>query len=149
MSGKPHRVRVRLAADVADTLRQCAQQAAHHERGGLLLGWCNNGDIVFRRAVEVPDPTATSTTWTRHQHAAQQTLDQARAELGDPRIGYVGDWHTHPCGSGSAPPTKRPCAEPPGSTPSRPPSPSRCPTALPDGSSMHVRPMPASFSSPM
>jgi hypothetical protein len=103
VSRKPHRVRVRLAADVAATLRHCAQQAAHHERGGLLLGWWANGDIVVRRAVEVSDPTATSTTWTRHQHAAQQTLDQSRAEPGDPRIGYVGDWHTHPARIGISP----------------------------------------------
>jgi len=103
VSGKPHRVRVRLAADAANTLRQCAQQAAHHERGGLLLGWWDNGDIVVRWVVDVSDPTATSTTWTRHQHAAQQTLDQARADLADPRIGYIGDWHTHPARLGISP----------------------------------------------
>jgi len=103
VSRKPHRVRVRLAAEVADTLRQCAQQSARHERGGLLLGWWDNGDIVIRRAVEVSDPTATSTTWTRHQHAAQQTLDQARTDLDDPQVGYVGDWHTHPARIGISP----------------------------------------------
>lgn len=92
-----------MTVDVAATLRQCAQQAAHYECGGLLLGWWDNGNIVVRRVVEVYDPTAPSATWTRRQHAAQQTLDRARRDLGDPQVGYVGDWHTHPARVGISP----------------------------------------------
>lgn len=100
MSRRYRRVRVRIAANAADTLRRHAQQGRPRERGGLLLGWWSDGDIVIRHAVEVLDPTATSTTWTRHQPAAQQALDETRAQYADPRIGYVGDWHTHPASIG-------------------------------------------------
>lgn len=103
MTGVPWRVRVRIAAEVANTLRRHARPAAERERGGLLLGWWDHGDIVIRLAVEVSDPDATSMTWTRHQSAAQRTLDEARAQLGDSRIGYVGDWHTHPAQIGISP----------------------------------------------
>lgn len=101
-----HLVQVRLSAQAADTLRQQARAAAERERGGLLLGWWDHRDIIIQLAVEVRDPGATFATWTRHETAAQQALDEARATLADPRIGYVGDWHTHPAPIGASPADK-------------------------------------------
>lgn len=103
MNHEPGSSCLRLPADVARTLRRLAQPAAPRERGGLLLGWWDNGDIVIQRITEVDDPTATLTSWTRHQNAAQHNLNQARAELGDSLTGYVGDWHTHPTPNGISP----------------------------------------------
>lgn len=103
MNRRPGGTRLRLSADIADTLGRLAQLAAPRERGGLLLGWWDNGDIIIQRVTEIPDPTATSTSWTRRQDTAQQNLDKARAELGEPLIGYVGDWHTHPTFGGASP----------------------------------------------
>lgn len=103
MNHEPGDTRLRLSTDVAHALRELAQPAAPRERGGLLLGWWNNGDIVIQRIAEVDDPTATSTSWTRHQTAAQENLDRARADLGNSLIGYVGDWHTHPTPGGMSP----------------------------------------------
>ncbi|GAA1033304.1 hypothetical protein GCM10009557_34640 [Virgisporangium ochraceum] len=103
MTGRRRRIEVRVVAEVAEALQRHAQPAAHRERGGLLLGWWDHDDIIVRCAIEVPDPDATSTAWTRHQLAAQHALDQARAASADPRIGYVGDWHTHPAPVGASP----------------------------------------------
>ena len=96
MNRRPSGTRLWLPADIADTLAKRAQPAAPRERGGLLLGWWDNGDIVIQKITEIPDPTATSTSWTRRQDTAQQNLNEARAELGQALIGYVGDWHSHP-----------------------------------------------------
>ncbi len=89
-------VRVVVASNVADFIAQRAGQAAPRETGGLLLGWWEDTSVVVRHAVEVPDPDATSNTWTRHEDAAQATLDAALRDLGHPWLGYVGDWHSHP-----------------------------------------------------
>ncbi|MFC4013395.1 Mov34/MPN/PAD-1 family protein [Nonomuraea purpurea] len=96
-------MRVRLAAQATDKLRRHARPTTNRERGGLLLGWWDHGDIIIQLAVEVGDPGATFTTWTRHETAAQRALDNARATLSDPLIGYVGDWHTHPAPIGASP----------------------------------------------
>lgn len=98
-----HPTLVRLAADVAAALRTCAMRDTGHERGGLLLGWWDGTEIVIQYLVEVSDPHSTSTSWTRHQVTAQEALDQARATVADPRVGYVGDWHTHPAAIGISP----------------------------------------------
>jgi len=78
--------------------------AAHpRETGGLLLGWWAADRIVVRHAVEVPDPGATTNSWTRDEPRAQSALDAALTEHQHPWLGYVGDWHSHPvaCGASS------------------------------------------------
>jgi integrative and conjugative element protein (TIGR02256 family) len=89
-------VRVVVASNATDFIAQRAQQAAPKETGGLLLGWWEDTTVVIGHAVEVPDPNATTSTWTRHEDAAQATLEAALRDLGHPWLGYVGDWHSHP-----------------------------------------------------
>lgn len=87
---------------VAVALRRFAVEAHPRETGGLLLGWWEQEVPVVAGAVEVPDPAATGTRWTRHSEAAAAALRHARA-TGDPTVGYVGDWHTHPADLGPSP----------------------------------------------
>jgi integrative and conjugative element protein (TIGR02256 family) len=96
-------VRIVVASSVADLIAQHANQAAPKETGGLLLGWWEGTTVVVGHAVEVPDPEATSSTWTRHQDAAQAALDAALRDLGHPWLGYVGDWHSHPARLSASP----------------------------------------------
>jgi integrative and conjugative element protein (TIGR02256 family) len=89
-------VRVTVAATAADLIARWARQAAPNETGGLLLGWWEGTAVVVAHAVEVPDPDATSSRWTRHEDTAQAALDAALRDPNHPWLGYVGDWHSHP-----------------------------------------------------
>jgi proteasome lid subunit RPN8/RPN11 len=106
VNGASRSVGVRLAPEVPAALRHLAEQGGCRERGGLLLGWWNGDEVAVRHLVEVPDPGATATNWTRNQAAAQKALDQERAALDDSRLGYVGDWHTHPAAIWASPADK-------------------------------------------
>ncbi len=89
-------VRVVVASDATDLIAERAEQTAPKETGGLLLGWWEDTTVIVGHAVEVPDPEATTNTWTRLEDAAQATLEAALRDLGHPWLGYVGDWHSHP-----------------------------------------------------
>src|SRR4029450_870181 len=117
-------------ATAADLIARRARQAAPNETGGLLLGWWEGTAVVVAHAVEVPDPDATSSRWTRHEDTAQAALDAALPDPSHPWLGYVGDWHSHP--APVDPPargTTSPCGPRPASTPSRSPCSSTSPTA--------------------
>jgi integrative and conjugative element protein (TIGR02256 family) len=99
----PRPVRVVVAPRVAEFIAERAQQAAPKETGGLLLGWWEDTTVVAGHAVEVPDPDATTSTWTRHEQAAQAALETALRDLSHPWLGYVGDWHSHPATADPSP----------------------------------------------
>ena len=86
-----------VSAEVATTLRALAADAHPRETGGLLLGWWDkptNLPVVVD-VVEVTDPDATGSRWTRDEAGAASALDTVRRSHPD-GIGYVGDWHSHP-----------------------------------------------------
>ena len=91
-----------LHAGVETALRYFAVASGVRETGGLLLGWWEGGAVVVRHAVEVTDPTATGTSWTRDETRSSVVLDSALATLEHPWLGYVGDWHTHPAPRGAS-----------------------------------------------
>lgn len=91
------RIEVQLVGTVRHEMRIAALAAAPNETGGLLLGWWNSlGHVVIRHAVEVPDSSATRSSWTRRERPAKRALARALNELDHPLLGYVGDWHVHP-----------------------------------------------------
>lgn len=94
------RVTVEAHPDATESIATLAVAAYPNETGGLLLGWWDLGQVVVRYAVEVPDPGATSHSWSRDQVRAQATLDDAMTEYAHPWLGYVGDWHSHPAPQG-------------------------------------------------
>jgi integrative and conjugative element protein (TIGR02256 family) len=81
--------------DAETNLLEAAKRAVPRETGGLLLGYFEPTAIVVRQAIEVVDPEATATSYTRQQARAQKALDVALLSL-DSDVGYVGDWHSHP-----------------------------------------------------
>ncbi|SHN88825.1 integrative and conjugative element protein, VC0181 family [Geodermatophilus obscurus] len=101
MTGTP--VIVDVHPDATEVIAAAAAAAHPRETGGLLLGWWDAGHVVVRHAVEVPDPGATTNSWSRDEPQAQAALDAALDEHQHPWLGYVGDWHSHPapCGASS------------------------------------------------
>lgn len=95
-----------LAVDVhADAMTAIAAAAAvahPRETGGILLGWWDDGRVAVWHAVEVPDPHATTNSWSRDELRAQAVLDATLAEYQHPWLGYVGDWHSHPAACGAS-----------------------------------------------
>jgi integrative and conjugative element protein (TIGR02256 family) len=87
---------VQAHKDAVTLITAAAAAASPHETGGLLLGWWDGGRVVVRHAVEVTDPYATASSWSRDECPAQVALDTALAEHEHPWLGYVGDWHSHP-----------------------------------------------------
>lgn len=101
------RQRVSLHPGVPAAVTAAARRAEPKETGGLLLGWTEGGTIVVRHALEVPDPDATSTSWTRGETRANEALAKLLAEAEHPWLGYVGDWHAHPAPVGPSTTDKR------------------------------------------
>lgn len=101
------RQRVTLHPNVAPALTATARRAEPRETGGLLLGWIDRGVILVRHILEVPDPDATPTNWTRNEERANEVLTKFLADAEHPWLGYVGDWHAHPGPIGPSPTDKR------------------------------------------
>lgn len=94
------RLVIDLHAEAESSIRRLATAAGEIETGGLLLGWWDTGRIVVWQVAEVPDPRATSSSWTRDATRSQSVLERALLEQSHPWLGYVGDWHTHPAACG-------------------------------------------------
>lgn len=99
---KGTQVIVDVHPDATEVIAASARFAHPRETGGLLLGWWDPGRIVVRHAVEVPDPAASTSSWSREQLRAQAALDGVLAEHEHPWLGYVGDWHSHPAARGAS-----------------------------------------------
>ena len=97
---KPTRLGVVLSGTVEQELAEVAEVAAPKETGGVLLGWHQDGAVIVRHALEVADPRATRSRWTRGPRRTQRVVERALRELEHPLLGYVGDWHSHPAHCG-------------------------------------------------
>ena len=76
-----------------------AATAAHpKETGGVLLGVLAHGRPWITAAVEVPDTDATGVYYELEGGAAPAIVDAMT--LLDPRLGYLGEWHSHPADVG-------------------------------------------------
>lgn len=67
------------------------------EVGGVLVGWREGKDvIVVHELLFVPHDGSVATRYDREHGLADELLQDYLAEADDPRLGYVGEWHTHP-----------------------------------------------------
>ena len=71
-----------------------ADASAPNETGGVLLGYLGDGDPWVTRVVEISMTSGRRSTYLIPAGATRSLVEQLVQE--DPRIGYVGDWHTHP-----------------------------------------------------
>lgn len=81
-------------------MRTEARRHPHRETGGLLLGYLSGDDVVICSVIG-PGPLARRTKTTFLPDSDWQTAELASAyEASFRRYTYLGDWHTHPSGSG-------------------------------------------------
>lgn len=74
-----------------------AIEAGSKELGGILVGWWENSCIaVVHDLLIVPDTGAGRTHYKRKHNGAQDILNLYRDGLDDHRVGYIGEWHSHP-----------------------------------------------------
>lgn len=89
---------VRIAESAAHYLR-CRARAAHpDETGGILLGVAVAGNPWITRAVEL-----TSDERGQHHYRLPAGMTRTAVRAGrrdDPRLGYLGEWHSHPADVG-------------------------------------------------
>jgi integrative and conjugative element protein (TIGR02256 family) len=87
---------VKVTSFELGTIHELAKRQHGAEIGGLLLGHWQDSGIIIDRAVEVTDPSATYSSWSRDEKRAQIALESSIKADSDNLRGYVGDWHTHP-----------------------------------------------------
>lgn len=88
------------------TIRACEQafrrvtQLTLHspkEIGGILVGWWENGKTaIVHEFLVVPDVHSGTNHYERAQKEAQKLLTELIEECKDPKLGYIGEWHSHP-----------------------------------------------------
>lgn len=86
--------RVFVAEAVLDGLRASAERSRPHETGGILVGVLRDGEPWITSAVEVRDLGRTSSRYVIPAGATPAAVSAAQAA--DGRVGYIGDWHSHP-----------------------------------------------------
>jgi integrative and conjugative element protein (TIGR02256 family) len=86
---------IRLSRDSYEVIADAATKSRRAERGGILVGYWEDGIVFVRAALKVRDGRANAWTYTRRRRHAQSALDRYRNSQEDERLGYVGEWHTH------------------------------------------------------
>lgn len=93
-----------IHADAIGQLRRLARDRHPLETGGLLLGWTGDatGDAVVAEIIG-PGPAARHATASFLPDHSWQREELARRYAESGRVhAYLGDWHTHPGGTGRA-----------------------------------------------
>lgn len=88
---------VRIAEQALITSEGRALDASPNEVGGILVGWWEDtANAVIRDMLPVIDNRAGRTHYERRHSPAQDILDEYRRNSDDARVGYIGEWHSHP-----------------------------------------------------
>lgn len=88
---------IRVTDEALSDGQLLALDALPKELGGILVGWWEgNSTAVVVGVLSVPDPAAGRSHYERRHLLAQEILDTYLGSHGDPRLGYVGEWHSHP-----------------------------------------------------
>ena len=87
-----------LSINITETAQHYVLRAASNamplETGGILVGCEVHGRITITSAIEIPDHNARIDKYTVAQGTTGPAVQGAQEV--DPRVGYVGEWHTHP-----------------------------------------------------
>lgn len=79
-------------------LVEAARRADPLETGGLMLGLYADGVPWVTHIVEVESPDQSRNRFSIPAGRTSRAVETARAL--DPRLGYLGDWHSHPADIG-------------------------------------------------
>jgi molybdopterin/thiamine biosynthesis adenylyltransferase len=94
-------VTIDLTERAQEQLRTRSRGALPVETGGVLLGCHVDGRPVVSEIVEINDNDATEKRYRVPEGAARAAVTAARQH--DARLGYLGEWHSHPSGEGISP----------------------------------------------
>lgn len=83
-----------LFEDVQRQLETWSDAAYPFETGGILLGLLGDGDPWIVEAVEIPSAVPQLYAYQLPAGVTHPAVRAAQAR--DPRLGYLGDWHSHP-----------------------------------------------------
>ena len=91
-----------LVSESAHAAMIAAAARAHpDETGGVLVGVQSNGQPWATHAVEISSPNSGRHRYEIPSSTTQPAVREARRF--DPRLGYLGDWHSHPVDVGPSP----------------------------------------------
>lgn len=93
--------RILLSEDVAAKLIAWSDAAAPFETGGILLGILGDGRPWVVSAVQVASAAPRRYAYELPAGVTRPLVLQAQET--DPRVGYLGDWHSHPADSKASP----------------------------------------------
>lgn len=85
--------RMWLVEEAAALLRESARSALPDETGGVLVGVSINTRPWVTKAVLVPSDKSSPVFYELPGQARRAAVDEARVH--DPRLGYIGEWHSH------------------------------------------------------
>lgn len=90
--------KILVTEEAAHHMIDAARGAHPHETGGVLLGVRAGKQPWVVSAAHVPSVDPSPSRYTLPEGATTPLVDAARER--DPRIGYLGEWHSHPHGGG-------------------------------------------------
>lgn len=94
-------VTIDLTERAQERLHELGGAALPVETGGILLGCHVDGRPVVTDVFEITDDNATEDRYRVPEGAARTAVTSARER--DARLGYLGEWHSHPSGEGPSP----------------------------------------------
>jgi len=89
-----------ISEDALEAVRRHADAAAPFETGGLLIGVTTAESVWIAAFAEVDVSKRHRSRFVIPVGATHATVDDHRGR--DPRVGYLGDWHTHPANAGAS-----------------------------------------------
>jgi integrative and conjugative element protein (TIGR02256 family) len=98
---------IRIQAQAVEEIRERLTRAAPNETGGLMIGTAHlkRRIIYVTRIVDAPPDSAGSpSSFRRGTRDLPEVVNEIHEATGG-LLGFVGDWHTHPRGSGNISPT--------------------------------------------
>lgn len=87
-----------ITEQAVETLNEAAARSHPYETGGVLVGVYAEGKPWITGAIEIPSNDRGRNHYRLPRGSTQPSVRAARAE--DNRVGYLGDWHSHPADSG-------------------------------------------------
>lgn len=93
--------RALLFEEVQRQLVAWSEAAYPFETGGVLLGLLGDGDPWIVMAAQLPSAAPARFTYQLPAGATHVAVENARSI--DPRVGYLGDWHSHPLDARASP----------------------------------------------
>lgn len=92
---------IKIAESALQSMRFAARRSAPIETGGVLAGVLAGEDLWITHALELPTTDRSRNHYRLPGRRTRSTIRSLRTV--DPRLGYLGDWHSHPHDVGPSP----------------------------------------------